>query len=84
MITKKLMHDVITFCNTYIDDNNIIISVSKYSTFISLDIEIWKIGKNNSLEAFVGGIPGHIHSKSDLNEYKEKVLKELPVLLKKL
>ena len=36
MITKQLTHNIITFCNNYINNKNIVFSITKYPTFINV------------------------------------------------
>lgn len=83
MITKKLLHDIVTFCNNYIDNKNIIISVIKYPTFINATIDVWTI-YNNVIQNHIGSIYYYIDDINDFNNFKEKVLNQLPLLLKQV
>lgn len=83
MITKQLMHDIITFCNNYIDNKNIILSITKYSTYLSVSFNVWTIS-DNTLQKCIGSVLSYIHNIDDFKKFKEKVLKELPKLLEQL
>lgn len=84
MITKKLMHDIIAFCNNYIDNKNIIISITKYSKFIDTAINVWNVNNNGFIENCIGSIYSYIGDINDFNNFKEKVLNQLPLLLKQV
>ena len=83
MITKKLMHNVITFCNNYIDNDNIAISVNKYPTFLSIYFAVWTLTENH-LDNHIGTVNENIHNEEEFIKFKQKILKELPKLLKQL
>lgn len=40
MITKKLMKDIVTFCNKYINNDNILITITKYPKFIIVNFGV--------------------------------------------
>lgn len=83
MITKKLLHDIITFCNNYIDNKNILSTITKYPSFISIDIEVWTVS-NDAIDNRKGGISKNIHSENEFIKYKQEVLNQLPLLLKQV
>lgn len=83
MITKKLLHDIITFCNSYIDNKNILFSITKYPCFISIDVEVWKV-LNDAIDDRKGGISENIHNEKEFIKFKETVLNQLPLLLKQV
>lgn len=84
MITKKLMHDIITFCNNYIDNENIVIGIVKYSTFISATINVWTIKSSGIINKNIGTINHYISDIDDFKKFKEKILNQLPLLLKQV
>lgn len=83
MITKKLLHNIITFCNNYIDNKNILFSIVKYPCFISIEIEVWTV-LNNAINDRRGGIFENIHNEKEFIKFKERVLNQLPLLLKQV
>jgi len=84
MITKKLIHDIITFCNNYIDNKNIIFSITKYSKFIDVGINVWTINDDSFIDKNIGTINSYINDTNDFKKFKEKVLNQLPLLLKQV
>lgn len=84
MITKKLMHDIITFCNNYIDNDNIIIGITKYPTFLGIDFTIWTLTNGKHIDTPIGRISKYINNEEDFIEFKPMVLEELPKLLEEL
>lgn len=83
MITKKLMHDIITFCNNYIDNKNIVIHISKYPNFLGIDFNIWILVENH-MDKYIGGVSGNIHNEKEFIEFKQIILEKLPKLLEQL
>lgn len=85
MITKKLMKDVVTFCNKYVDNKNIVISIAKYPTFIDVSIHVWNLDKSKiTINDVVGSISQYVDTEEGLNKFKEKVSNQLPLLLKQV
>ncbi len=84
MITKKLMHDIITFCNNYINNDNIVITIGKYATYSYIDIGVWTLDKNKYIDKYIGGISTHIHNEEELNKFKETIEDKLSSLLAQL
>lgn len=84
MITKKLLHDIVTFCNNYIDNKNITFGIDKYLTFIAVSINAWSINNKGLIDNLIGTINLHIHDIDDFNQFKQKVLNQLPSILKQI
>lgn len=84
MITKKLMHDIITFCNNYIDNDNIVINITKYPTFLSIDFAIWTLLDKKYIDKHIKNITRNIHNEKEFIEFKQMILEELPELLEQL
>lgn len=84
MITKKLVHDIITFCNNYIDNKNILFAINKYTTFIGAGISVWSLDNNDMIDNQIGTITSYISDINDFKEFKQKVLEKLPKLLEQL
>lgn len=83
MFTKKLMHDIITFCNNYINNDNIVITITKYSTFLSINFSVWLLYKN-SIHTYIGAVNKNIHNEKEFIKCKQEILEELPKLLEQL
>lgn len=84
MITKKLFHDIITFCNNYIDNKNILFTINKYPIFINASISVWSLDNGNFINNQIGTINSYIYTIDDFKDFKQKVLEELPKLLEQL
>lgn len=84
MITKKLFHDIITFCNNYIDNKNIIISIIKISNFLSITFNVWTTDNHDMIDKNIGTINSYIKNIDDFKKFKEKVLDQLPLMLKQV
>ena len=84
MITKKLIHDIITFCNNYIDNKNIIFRMAKFPEYIYISVDVCKLCKNNVIDCCIGRIEDYIHNKEEFIKYKQEVLNQLPKLLEQL
>lgn len=78
------MHDIITFCNNYIDNKNIIFSITKYSKFIDTRINVWTINNIGLIDKNIGTVDSYINDINDFKKFKEKVLNQLPLLLKQV
>ena len=78
------MHDIITFCNNYIDNDNIVISITKYPNFIAIGFGVWKLSNEKRIDIFIGRIDENIHNEKEFIKCKQKVLEELPKLLEQL
>lgn len=81
MITKQLMHDIVTFCNNYINNKHIIFSIVKYSTFIDVSINVWSINNKGFIENNIGTINSYVSDIDDFKKFKQKTLKQLPLML---
>lgn len=78
------MHDVITFCNNYIDNKNIVFKVAKFPEYIYVSIDICELYENNVIKRCMGKIDNNIYTKEDFIKYKQEVLENLPKLLERL
>ena len=83
MITKELIHNVVTFCNNYIDNNNIIINIGKYPNRLNVSFNIWTVSEIY-INDLIGFIKGSIYNEKDFIEFKQQVLEKLPKLLEQL
>ena len=77
------MHNIITFCNNYIDNNNIVTHVTKYPTFLGIDFNVWILTENR-IDKYIGNVSRNIHNEEEFIEFKQKVLEQLPKLLEQL
>lgn len=84
MTIKQLTHSIITFCNNYIDNENIIFNVTKYPTWIDVSFSIWALNNKGYLDTHIGNISKYIHDENEFNDFKNKVINELPELLKRI
>lgn len=84
MITKKLFHDIITFCNNYIDNKNILFTIDKYPTFVNASISVWSLDNGDFINNRIGTINLYINNIDDFKKFKEKVLNQLPLMLKQV
>ena len=82
MITKKLMHDIQTWFNSFYDFNNrfnyrnnhIITHLENFAfRFISVSIRIWSLRENGSLLAVIQSYSANIRSEEDFKEFKDRV-----------
>lgn len=83
MTTKQLMHNIITFCNNYINNENVLFSIDKYPNFISVDVSVWKL-HCGAISHQIGRIDKYIHNEDDFHNFIDKVTNELPELLEKI
>ena len=86
MISKQLIHKVIAFLNTFNSNKNVIWSITVWNNHprITCNIGIWSLDNNDFIKNSIGSISDNIHNIEDFNKFKEKVNKELPLILKKL
>lgn len=84
MITKKLIHDIIVFYNTYINNENVVFKIAKFSKYVFVCISICKLHENDSIDYCIGSIDKIIYTKEDFIKYKQEVLEKLPKLLEQL
>lgn len=84
MVTKKLIHDIITFYNNYIDNDNIVFKIAKFSKYIFVCISVNKLYENGSINRCMGSIDELIYTKEDFIKHKQEVLENLPKLLERL
>lgn len=82
MANKKLIHDIVAFCNNYIDNNHILIEIDKFPRgYISADISVWEVTSDNTIISCKGRVAKYIYNEKDFNEFKNDVLEKLPTLL---
>lgn len=86
MISKQLVHKVVTFLNTFNSNKNVVCSIIIWNNRprINCSIEVWSLDNNDSIVNCVGSIRDVIHNIKEYIDFKEKVNKELPLILKKL
>lgn len=84
MITKKLMHNIITFCNNYINNDNIVISITKFANYLNVDFNVWALDKYKYIDKCIGSIGKSIHNEEEFIKFKQTILEELPKLLERL
>ena len=82
MITKKLMHDIQTWFNSFYDfndifnyrNNHIITSLENFAfRFISVNIRIWTLREDGSLYAVIQSYSDNIKSEEDFKKFKDRV-----------
>lgn len=82
MITKKLMHDIQTWLNSFYDfndrfnyrNNHIITSLENFAfRFISVNIRIWSLREDGSLLAVIQSYSTNIKSEEGFKEFKDRV-----------
>lgn len=78
------MHNVITFCNNYIDNDNIIITVTKYANYLHLNVAVCTLDKDKYINKYISSISKYIHNEVEFNKLKETIKDELSQLLIKL
>lgn len=85
MITKQLIYDIITFCNNYIDNKNIVFKVAKFPKGIYACFSICKLcDKDNSIDFNICSIDEFITNEKTFDKFKEKVLNQLPLALEQI
>ena len=85
MITKKLIHDISTFHNTFIDVEGIIIKVDIYNattSFIMVSIKLWSFNDGGLIDV-IEGVTDNIHNYKEFERYKENVRNKIVPLLNK-
>jgi exosome complex RNA-binding protein Rrp4 len=82
MITKKLMHDIQTWLNSFYDfddrlncrNNHIITNLENFAfRFISVNIRIWSLRENKSLLEVIQSYSANIRSEEEFKEFKDRV-----------
>ena len=82
MITKKLMHDIQTWFNSFYDfkdtfnyrNSHIITNLENFAfRFISVNIRIWTLTEDGSLYAVIQSYSDNIKSKEDFKKFKDRV-----------
>ena len=82
MITKKLMHDIQTWLNSFYDfddifnyrNSTIITNLENFAfRFISINIRIWSLREDGSLYTVIKSYSTNIKSKEEFKEFKDRV-----------
>jgi len=82
MITKKLMHDIQTWLNSFYDfkdtfnyrNSHIITNLENFAfRFISVNIRIWSLRKDGSLLEIIQSYSENIRSEEDFKKFKDRV-----------
>lgn len=86
MISKQLIHKVITFLNTFNSNKNVIWDITVWNARprITCNINVWSLDNNNTIKYCVGSINDTIHNIEEFNKFKETVEQTLPSILEKL
>lgn len=83
-ISKSLIKKVVTFLNEYVDNKDIVFKIAKFPEYIYVCISICKLRKNNSIDFCIDSIDDCIDTEEKFIKYKQKVLNQLPLLLKQV
>lgn len=82
MITKKLMHDIQSWFNSFYDfkdrfnyrNSHIITNLENFAfRFISVSIRIWSLREDGSLHTVIQSYSANIKSKEEFKEFKDRV-----------
>lgn len=82
MITKKLMHDIQTWLNSFYDfddrfnyrNSHIITHLENFAfRFISVSIRIWSLREDGSLHTVIQSYSCNIKNKEEFKEFKDRV-----------
>lgn len=82
MITKKLMHDIQSWFNSFYDfkdrfnyrNSHIISHLENFAfRFISVSIRIWSLREDGSLHTVIQSYSCNIKSEKDFKEFKDRV-----------
>lgn len=85
MITKRLIHDITTFYNTFINIKGITTSISVFNAnnfFINVNIKLWSFNECGLKDVIVA-VTDNIHNYKEFEIYKENVRNKIVPLLKK-
>lgn len=77
MISKSLVHNIVTFCNNYINNKCITCVIDILFSHIGCAISIWELDDNGHLDICKHTYYGHIENINDFINYKRKVLKTI-------
>ncbi len=77
MISKSLVHSVVTFCNNYIGNKYITHSISIFPKHIACNISIWKLDLSGYIDTCIHTYYGHIEDIDDFINFKRKVLETI-------
>lgn len=87
MITKKLIHQLVTFLNNYLGIRNVVCGYTYYGKdYIRVHFAIWSI-KNDCIQNQIANYDRFINNENDFNIFKEEVTnnidKDLNIALSK-
>ncbi len=83
-ITKKLIKDICTFLNTFIDFPNVIFSYTVYCTFINVSANVWELQDNGYVNSVVRTCSYNIRNEKEFNEIKDKIIESVKIGLEQL
>ena len=83
-ITKKLIKDICTFLNTFIDIPNVIFSYTVYCNFINISVNVWKLHNDGHIDDIVRTCSFTIHNEKEFNETKDKIIESVKIGLEQL
>ena len=85
MVNKKLIHDITTFHNKFINIKGIVTNVNVFNTndfFISVNIKLWSFNEFGLTKVIIG-VYDNIHNYKEFEIYKENVRNKIVPLLNK-
>lgn len=75
MISKKLIHQVVTFLNNYLGIRNVVWGCTYFGKdYISVSFKLWSI-KRDMIDEVVAQYGQYIYNENDFNVFKERVIK---------
>lgn len=75
MISKKLIHQVVTFLNNYLNIRNVTCGYTYYGKdYISISFSVWSI-KRDTIEKTVANYGQFVSNENDFNTFKQRVIK---------
>lgn len=83
-ITKKLIKDICTFLNTFIDISNVVFSYTVYCNFINVSANVWKLHDNGYVDSIVRTCSFNIRNEKEFNEIKDKLIESVKIGLEQL
>lgn len=83
-ITKKLLKDICTFLNTFIDISNVVFSYTVYCNFINVSVNVWKLHDDGSISDIARTCSFNIRNEKEFNEIKDKIIESVKIGLEQL
>lgn len=75
MISKKLIHQVVTFLNNYLGIRNVVCGYTYYGKdYIQVSFNLWSV-KNDMIEKSIAQYGQYITNEDNFNVFKERVIK---------